>query len=251
MNKKKWLLLAAFTVAAAGLRVGQMLTGFDESGLPVAGNLCGILLAAVLAAAAVWLALEGRRLPRAEGTVKAVADCFDFRNMAAVFSAVAGAFLLPASVVASVAGYSGSLGTMLLYVAAVVSAFCLLYTVFTLYRGHELLSATLLVPVCSLISFLIILYRADAANPVLAEYYVEILAVAALTVSALELAGFAFGSGSKRVFMPVSAMALLLCVTVAAQRNSLASMLLYGGFALLELGFLLAFGAEKEEKEVQ
>ncbi|MBO4915153.1 MAG: hypothetical protein J5449_08095 [Oscillospiraceae bacterium] len=249
MKKINWLLLAVFTCAAICLRTGQLRTGFDEMGLPIAGNLFGTALIIVLFAAAVWFALEGRKLPAASDVADGtISDCFRFKSMAAVFCAVAGAFLLPASVVASVAGYSSGLQMMLLYVSTVVSAFCLLYVVVTLYRGREVLNVTLLVPVCSLIVYLIFLYRADASDPVLARFYIEILAAALLTFSSLELAGFAFGCGSPRLFMPSAAMAALLSAVNAAQRQSLASMLLFAGCALLELGFLIAMDFTKKPR---
>ena len=101
-----------------------------------------------------------------------------------------------------------------------------------------------MVPACALIGFLIVLYRLDASDPVLRKIYIEILAASALAYSAIERAAFVFRNGAPRIYLPVSAMAVVLSVTAAAERRSPAFALFFAGSALLELGFLAALDAE-------
>ena len=237
MKKTNWLTLAGFAVAAALLRVLQDLTGFEESGLAKRGNLPGVLLVLVLISAAAYFFAVSRRLPaRREGAD--LAGNFAFEGMAAVFCVVAGAFLVMVSGVASVIGGSGALKTLLLAIFAIAAGVGMLYAAFALYRGGETPGLALLIPVCALIAHFIVLYRVNSSDPVLARIYVETLAVAGLMLAAVELAAFAFRIGSPRMWLPVTATAVVLSLTVAADRQSLASLVLYVGSALIGLGFL-------------
>ena len=238
MKKSNWLILMLFAVAAAGLRVWQGLSGFDEAGLAIRGSLPGILLPAVLALAAAYFILSARSLP-ARGTARGLTETFRFEGASSA-CAVTGAFLILVGAAASVMSGGRSTQTLLLAVFAMAAAVCLLYAAFALYRGNEVQGVALLVPVCCLVVYLVFLYRADASDPVLARIYVEILAAALLTVGSLELAAFAYRAGSPRVYVPVNALAVILAVTAAAERQSLASLLLFTGCALIALGFLAA-----------
>ncbi len=239
MKKIDWPVLVLFAAAAAALRAWQRATGFDEAGLAIPGNLPGMLLPLVLAAAAVYFCLAARRLPAQRDVNGEIADFFLFQDMTAVTGGVAGSFLLLACAGASVMGY-GTARFKPFAAFAVAAAFSLLYMVFALYRGNAVQSVVLLVPACAMVVYLIFLYRTDAADPVLMAIYVQILAISAMTLSALELAAFAFHGGAPRVFLPVSALALILSLAAAAERQSMASVLLFMGCAFLELGFLAA-----------
>ena len=240
MKKSNWLVLAPAAATAAILRAAQCSTGFDADGLAVRGNVPGILLLALLAlAAAYFFIAAARKLPAQREETGELADNFGFQGMPAALCVVAGAFLTVLGAAASVRSY-GSLTTLLLSAFIAASAFCLLYTVFALYRDNDVQDVALLAPVCCLVVFLIFLYRSDASDPVLARIYVELLATALLTYSAVERAAFAFRNGSPRVYLPVSAMAILLSAAAAAELESLAKLLFFAGCALIELGFLCA-----------
>lgn len=239
MKKKQWMLLALFAALSAFLRILQNATGFEDSGLAVRGNLPGLLLPVVLAVAVGCFFWTARELPMRRDAAKGLADSFHFEDTLVLTCAVSGAFLICGSAVLTLAGFGPS-GMALLTPLAVVSGVCLLYTVFTLYRGGEPQGLALLAPVCCLAVYLVFLYRADASDPVLAHIYIEILAVAALTFAALERAAFSYRDGAPRIYVVASALAVILSVTVAAQWQSLASVVLYVGCALIELGFLAA-----------
>ncbi|MBE6908849.1 MAG: hypothetical protein E7474_04465 [Ruminococcaceae bacterium] len=244
MKKKDWMVFAALAVAAVAARAGQMLTGFDDTGLPVRGNVFGILLPVVLAAAAVYFCLAARGLSAERSDKRGLADRFRFSGMASVTAAVCGAFLVLAGAGMSVLNTASTL-TLLLAVFDAASALCLLYAVFGLYRGGEVQGMALLVPVCALVVNLILRYRADASDPVLGHVYVELLALAALTACALELAAFAFRNGSPRVFLPLAALSALLAAAAASEWQSMPYTLLFAGSALLALGFLAATRLEE------
>ena len=83
---------------------------------------------------------------------------------------------------------------------------------------------------------LILFYRDHAADPVLRHYYVETLALAALTVLLLEFAAFAFRGGAPRLLMPASTMSVIFCAAALAARPTLAEILFYAGGACIALG---------------
>ena len=244
MKKTQWGLLAIFTVVAAALRVWQNLTGFEESGLSARGNLPGVLLPLVLAGAAACFCLATRRLPARLDTAGGFSSRFRFRNMLPATCAISGAFLVFACAAASALGY-GAMHNVLLSAFAIAAAFSVLYVVFTVYRGGEPQGVALLVPVCCFAVYLIFLYRADASDPVLAHIYVELLAISALAFTALERAAFAYGNAAPRIYVAVSALAVILSLTAAVDGKSLATLLLFVGCALVEAGFLAAADLEQ------
>lgn len=241
MKKINRLLAALFAVPAVLLRVIQNRTGFEETGLAVPLNVPGLLLIVLFVAAAAYFTVAARALPGRRANAASLEKAFRLEgNMPGVACAVSGSFLLLLAAAAVVLG-RGSLKTLLLAPLAAVSALCLLYAVFALYRGGEVRGVALLVPVCALVVYLIFLYRADAADPVLARIYVEILAASALSFSALELAAFAFRNGSPRLWFPLASVTAILCLAAAADGGSPARLAFFIGSALVELGFLASF----------
>lgn len=248
-KQKRLILLAPFATAAVILRAAQCRTGFGEDGLAVKGNVPGLLLPAVLLLAAICFALEARKLPAKRGEHGSLAETFRFTgNIPAALFAVSGVFLTILGAAALLLAERSML-VLLLGMLTAVSALCVLYVVFGLYRGGEAQGGALLVPVCYLLVYVILLYREDASNPILARIYVEILAVALITCAALERAAFAFQNGSRRWYLPVSAMALILCAAAAAELRSAVHVLLFGGCALVELGFLCAAAKRRQDEE--
>ena len=240
MKKTSWIALIAFSAAAAALRALQFRTGFDEAGLPAGGAALRVAVPCVLLLAAAYFVFAARALPAKRGACGGLAENFHFSgNTAAAACAVSGAFLVMAGAAASAAGY-GSLHRGVLVVAGVAGAAGTLLAVFALYRDGDARGTVLLVPVCGLVVYLIFLYRADASDPVLTGIYAELLALAALTYSALERAAFAFQNGAPRVCFPVGALSVVLALTAAAECRSLAAVLLFAGCAFVELAFLAA-----------
>lgn len=232
-----WIMVALFSAAAVLLRLGLLAHGFDESGLPVAMNAQTLALPVLLAAAVVVTVLLARRLPAQRELCAGMDLYFDFeRSTLAVMLMVVGSFALVGSAVCALVFSQRTTLTMLMSAFVAAGAVCLLYVTTTLRRRASFPGVVLLVPVCALVLTLILFYRDHAADPILRHYYVETLALAALTVLLLEFAAFAFRNGAPRLLVPVCEMSVILCVAAIAVRPALEDILFYAGGICIALG---------------
>lgn len=207
-----WLLLVLFSAAAALARLRLLAVGFDADGLPVPMDLNTMVLPAVLVVAAVIAVIMARRYPAQRELCGSMDLYFAFdRSTLAVLLMVLGSFALIGSAVCSLVFSLRTTLTMILSVFLAVGAACLLYATTALRRKAEFSGVALLVPVCAMVLALILFYREHATDPILRHYYVETLALAALTVLLLEFAAFAFRGGAPRLLMPASTMSVILC----------------------------------------
>ena len=232
-----WIMVALFSAAAVLLRLGLLAHGFDESGLPAAMNAQTLALPVLLAAAAVVTVLLARRLPAQRELCAGMDLYFDFeRSTLAVMLMVVGSFALVGSAVCALVFSQRTTLTMLMSAFVAAGAVCLLYATTALRRRASFPGVVLLVPVCALVLTLILFYRDHAADPILRHYYVETLALAALTVLLLEFAAFAFRNGAPRLLVPVCAMSVILCAAAIAARPALEDTLFYAGGICIALG---------------
>lgn len=214
-----WLLLVLFSAAAALARLRLLAVGFDADGLPVPMDLNTMVLPAVFVVAAVIAVIMARRYPAQRELCGSMDLYFAFdRSTLAVLLMVLGSFALIGSAVCSLVFSLRTTLTMILSVFLAVGAACLLYATTALRRKAEFPGVALLVPVCAMVLALILFYREHAADPILRHYYVETLALAALTVLLLEFAAFAFRGGAPRLLMPASTMSVILCAAALAAR---------------------------------
>ena len=220
------------------LRLAQLRTGFDsETGLAVA-SLPGTLLAALLAVCAAAELVLCLRLPGE----KAAFDVQFARPERAVPCLVAGSFLLAAGgalllVSALPARGVGALAAGILAVAA-AGGFLLL--VRQLRAGGTAGVLPLLPAMFFAVFFVLTVYLPAGADPVLARYYLPVLAASAAAYALSQLAGFLRRESSARSFVWTADCAVILCL--AAMADSLSSpglLLLYAGCALLLSVFLL------------
>ena len=239
MKKLDAVLLILWSAAAALLRIFALRTGFDDEGLPVGGK-ASLALPLVLIAAAAIFVLLARSYPAQRDLSGGMDEYFDFASTLPVMLCVLGAFALFASAAASLLLPSRTLLTILLAVFRFAAGASVIYVLFALRRGESLSGVVLLTPVYALVLQLIFVYRATAVDPVLAHFYVEILALAALAAAFLEYSAFTFRNGAPRIFVPLAAMAVVLCVCTAAGTRELSSLLFYPGFALILLGYCAA-----------
>ena len=178
-----WLLLVLFSAAAALARLRLLAVGFDADGLPVPMDLNTMVLPAVLVVAAVIAVIMARRYPAQRELCGSMDLYFAFdRSTLAVLLMVLGSFALIGSAVCSLVFSLRTTLTMILSVFLAVGAACLLYATTALRRKAEFSGVALLVPVCAMVLALILFYREHATDPILRHYYVETLALAALTV---------------------------------------------------------------------
>jgi hypothetical protein len=108
--------------------------------------------------------------------------------------------------------------------------------------GHEkpqaFHGAVLLAPVVCLVVRLVLVYRQDSTNPVLAAFWVEVLALVLTILALYRLSAFAYGAGRTRRFVLYAVPAVTLSLASLAD-GGLSTVLFNGGAALTLTGFLL------------
>lgn len=275
MKKQSLLPLLALVGGAVAfvLRLLQNRTGFEAAtGLPVPGNVPGLVLIALLAVLALAFRLLVCRLPGETDPGPAFPAGFAAGSSAQVFLPVAGALLMALSGLADLAEGLGGVNLLARLQAAAdpygavamesVSGFAskaqLLLGLLALVSGAAVFVAAaacrqgsreavapfqgslLLIPPVALVVRLVLTYRLDSINPALEAYYVELLALVFLTLGFYRLSSFAFQSGRTRRFALYACGAIVLCVAALADGGPhLSSLLLYAGGAAALLGFLL------------
>ena len=221
-----------FLLAAPAARLLELKNNYDPAGLPTGGF---PYLPAVLAAAAVVFLLSARGLPARDAVTADFGGIFRFDGQLTLTAAVLGGFLLLAAAALR----------LILSVFLACSGAAVLYALIAQRRSGAFAPTALLVPVCFLVVQLIVTYRANARDSVLGHFYVELLLLAALCLTSLYLAAFAYRCGAPRSFAPAAHLALTLaaacCVDMALARRfaGLAACL---GAALLLLAYLEAAG---------
>ena len=220
------------------LRLAQLRTGFDsETGLAVA-SLPGTLLAALLAVCAAVELVLCLRLPGE----KAAFDVQFARPERAVPCLVAGSFLLAAGGALLLASALPARGVaaMAAGILAVAAAGGFLRLVRQLRAGGTAGVLPLLPAMFFAVFFVLTVYLPAGADPVLARYYLPVLAASVTAYALSQLAGFLRRESSARSFVWTADCAVILCL--AAMADSLSSpglLLLYAGCALLLSVFLL------------
>ncbi|MBR6739155.1 MAG: hypothetical protein IKL99_05735 [Oscillospiraceae bacterium] len=234
MKKLHWLLLALGTLASVGARWYQFLFCYDEQGLPVApaGLLCLVPL--------VCLVLFILLTRRAKDSGREMQALFDFSGTLPLFCAVLGAFVLIAAAVALFLGGVGGV-TVILPLFLAVSGACALYVSVCLKKGIAFPGIAAGFPAAYLSVQLVFTYRECAKDPVLVNFFVELLALAAFAWAFVQLSAFAFRTASPRSYLPTAMLSVVLGVTGALTASSLFWMLMLGGFAFVQLAFLSAY----------
>lgn len=255
--------------AAFLLRLLQNRTGFEpDTGLSIPGNPWGILLPVLLAALAAGTLLLTRSLPR-EDPPPAFDDAFRTPNAGPIrlLSLGAGCLLLSAllellrcplyteTLQGMADGNSGfralvignpllaPRASLLLGVLGLAGALSLLPAIQACLRRPRLQAVAfdirllLVMPVCLLVR-LVFVYRVESVSPTLAAYYVELLALAALTLAFYRLSGFGFRAGRTDRQMLWSVLSVALCLAALADCPGLSAGFLYAGGALAQLAFL-------------
>ncbi len=270
MKKQLLLPLAAGVsgIAAFVLRLVQYRTGFEaDTGLPVPGHPAGIALVVLLVAMAAVLAVLARKLPA--GSPAFPAD-FSTADVNALMLPMAGVFLMGLSgamellsgigilgggvelpgigtlALVSVPGSRQMLLTGLLSLGSAGALF--LSLVRCRVRSDREAQADggvwLLVPVVMLVIRLVLTYRTVSVNPSLAAYYVELLALAFLSLGFYRLSSFAFSASRPRLFAFYAGESVIFPLAAAAGGCAPASALLYLGGGAVLLGCLLLLLAD-------
>lgn len=260
-------------IAAFVLRLLQNRTGFEAAtGLPVPGNIPGLVLVACFAVLAAALLLLVRSLPKDAENGSVFPTDFATGNTTLLFLPVAGILLIALSGLAdlfegltmgnllsqmqaaadpygmvaeeSYVGFS-SRAQLILGALSLLSAVALLPVAISCREkeseNSKAFSGTLLlVPPVALVVRLVLTYRLDSVNPALEAYYVELLALVFLTLAFYRLSSFAFKAGRTPRFALYAGLAVVLSLaTLADGGPHLSSLLLYAGGAVTVLGFLV------------
>ena len=239
--------------AAFALRLAQNRTGFEAgTGLPVAGNLWGRLLAGLLVVIILACLPLVRKLPaEAEGDSPDFHGAFSTQAPLLLTVLVSGVFLFAVSGLLELAaglgllpgGYAGRL-SLLLGGLTLVSAGCLFSALPACRRSapeerRSVSGNLLLLPVGYLVVRLVTAYRTESINPVLEAYYIDLLALVFLTLAFYRLSSFAFRAGQTRRFLLYALPAVVLCLAALADSRSLYDTLFFAGGGVTVLGFLL------------
>ena len=256
---------AVFPVLALGggcaafvLRLLQWRVGFEpDTGLPVPGAPFGAATALLAVLVMVLSGLLSRRLPKESEGTPLFPQGFSTPEAGLLTLAVAGVFLMAVSGLADMAAGLGVQGLpgmaalsavsrreqLILGVLTAVSAVCLFPAVAACRLRPDGMarpfSGTLLAPVVCLVVRLVLVYRQDSANPVLAAYWVELLALVLVILALYRLSAFSCGAGRTRRFVLYAVPAAALCLGALADGGALSSLLFNAGAALLLTGFLL------------
>ena len=229
------------------LRLLQNKTGFEPAtGLPIPGNAPGMALAVFLAVLAAALYLLARLLPAETEEGPFFPEDFRTANAGLVVLPVMGIFLMAVSGVLDIAAGAALLNSLeavggpdgptviwstwgpasgLTFTpkARMLAGALALVTAVSLFpaaaccrcrpgvRPRTASPALLLVsPVC-MVARLVLAYRVDSVNPSLQAYYVEILALAFMTLAFYRLSSFAYHAAKPRRFALYAGAAAALC----------------------------------------
>lgn len=244
--------------AAFVLRLLQWRTGFEpDTGLPIPGTPFGVLTAALAALVMVLCVLLRKKLPaETEGTPLFPAGFAADPGILTL--AVAGVFLMAAAGLADIAAGMGVQALpgmadlsavsrreqLILGMLTLAAAVCLFPAIPACRAADReaprpFNGTLLLAPVVCLVVRLVLLYRQDSANPVLAAYWVELLALVLVILALYRLASFAYGVGRTRRFVLYAVPAIVLSLAALADGGGLSTLLFNGGAALTLTGFLM------------
>ena len=248
------LVTAAGGAAAFSLRLAQMRTGFSpETGLPVAGELHGRLLTALILAFTALLAVLVQPLPSRRPEPRPLEEVFSAPGAApllyagAALLALAGAAWDCSVLRGNVVIHGGAARWIALLSGGVMLAagICLLPAVSAACGGRRAgksrVPPALFLPApAAAVLHLVLIYRLRSSAPGLSAYAVELLAVCFAAAALCRLAGFAFDDGCVRTFAFLAGETVIFCAAALADRRSAGESAFFGGCLLLFLGLLFA-----------
>lgn len=262
------------SVIAFVLRFLQNQTGFEEvTGLPIAGNVPGLVLAGWLIMMAGFFFVLARKhfSDEPSGTFPAA---FTTANSTLLFLPVAGLALFAVSGLVDLyegltqnrvlfqlqaaadpysafgadafSGGFASVSQILLGAVSLLVALSLFPAVSACRKDGKFSGRVafdgvfLLIAPVALVVRLVLTYRLDSINPSLEAYYMELLALVFLTLAFYRLSSFAFSAASLSRFAIYTGLAAVCSLAALADGGPyLSSLLLYLGGPLTLMGFLL------------
>ncbi len=239
MKTFHWLSLIFGALACIAARWCQLLFCYDAQGLPLPSS---IPLTFVPAVCFLLFFLLCRGSADVSG--HSFDKLYDFSGMMPLFLGICGIFALIASAALSFLAGGLDLRTAVMPLFLAVSAAAMFCVLACLRKEKPFPTTALLLSPAFLAVQLVFAYRACAKDPILTNFYIELLALAALAWAFIQLAAFAFRSGSSKIFLPFAMLSVVLSLTAASTVFALGPALLYAGFALVQLAFLAAYTPE-------
>lgn len=219
------------------LRLWQDLTGFDPDtglSLPSVPGAALVVCLVLLALLEILLAFRLDKVRAGFARRFAVPDREVPVLTVGCFMLIAGGALLAVSGGSQAAGVAGVVAGLM----GAVSGGGILFLVRTMRSGGQLSVAPLLPAMFFGVFLVLAVYLPAADDPVLARYYLPVLASAMAAYAFSLLAGFLRGESSPRGFTPVADLAVMLCIAAMAD-GGIALAILFGGCALVLSVFLL------------
>ena len=241
MNSYYWkgLRLWVQGLLLLALRWAQLKTGFDpETGLS-RSSAPGMVLAGLIVLLIAVEAVLSLRLPRGK---RSYGCCMEPVGRKAIPALAAGSFLLGPGILLSM-----EWGTLGIVTAAfgIAAAAGLILFIQQLRKSGEARVFPLLPAMVYAVLFLLTVYIPEESNPVLARYYLPVLAASMVACTLYQLAGFACREGKLGWFVFFGDLAVPLCLAAMADcTENLGRLLVYFGFALVLTQFLLVRRAE-------
>ena len=257
---KKSLLTLCLGAAGMALRLLQNTIGFEpDTGLPIPGSLPGILLPVLLAVSAVILFRMNGKLPQGPVDVP-LSRLLNWNDKGGLFGIFAGGCVMAFSggleIVSALsntvmavsadgmevvqAGTGNGRSGVIMGALLAAAGLCLLAGVVICRKAPDKEPLILLAVPAALLIRLIFAYRLHSVDPVLADYYLELLGLMLLILASYRLSGFAVQAGSPRRFGFYADLTAILAVTLLSDGSS-AALPLLGGAAALE-GFQRTMG---------
>ena len=217
------------------LRVVQNRVGFDSEGLAVP-NLPGKVLAGLIVAAFLVEVILCMRLPKASIPFSQQFASPEKSLLAAICGCMLLVFGGGLLVFESLQAGSG-IAPLAAGVLAVLAGIGLVVLIRQLKNG-EVDSVLPLLPTLFFSVFLVLtIYLGAEGDPVLARFYLAVLASSMTAFAFAQLSGFLMGEGSSRRFTPTADLAVMLSLAALAD-GSRATALLFGGCAIILSIFL-------------
>lgn len=219
------------------LRLWQDLTGFDPDtglSLPSVPGAALVVCLVLLALLEILLAFRLDKVRAGFARRFSVPDREVPVLTVGCFMLIAGGALLAVSGGSQAAGVAGIVAGLM----GAVSGGGILFLVRTMRSGGQLSVAPLLPAMFFGVFLVLAVYLPAADDPVLARYYLPVLASAMAAYAFSLLAGFLRGESSPRGFTPVADLAVMLCIAAMAD-GGIALAILFGGCALVLSVFLL------------
>jgi len=243
-----WKIEYALGIGLFLLRGLENKSGFDpDTGLSLPSTARTLILV-FLAASLALEVMTAVRLPQSKRTVRdafAVPDKeMNLLSLGCLALAAGGALLVVNTVTGTL-----SIPPLVAGVLGVAAGAGLYFAVKRMKDGGECPLLPVLPALFFGVFLVLAVYIPHTADPVLARYYLPVLASAFSAYGFAQLSGFMRGEGNPRTFSVTANLAIITCLAVLSDDLSFAYQLLFGGCAVTFAGFTLLMSRANRSEE--